>query len=124
MRNCPSDLLKLDKTLKDNAARDEKDFDLPLLNSIEPLLGCTAHELKENLMNKLFMPEILHATKSEATISKAINNLDENFLKQFFTVNAKNQDLYVFCTPIGQIFFYWLYSALNLHLIAENHRIY
>lgn len=120
LRNNPSELLSLDKILRDKASHEGKSLDLPILSSTHPLRGQTAHELKLNLLHALFTEETFRAVKSEETLKKSLESLDEDFLQEFFGENAANQDLQVFCTPAGQTFFYWLYQALNLHLISEE----
>ena len=120
LRNNPPALLKLDKILRDNAARAGKDFNIPILSSTTKLNGSNSDELKANLIDFLFTQKIIPLTKSEEDTKKTISVLDENYLQQFFDIQTNNKDLYVFCTPFGQIFFYWMYQALNLQLIEQH----
>lgn len=103
-RHHTSDLLSLDKVLRDQAAREGRSFDLPILSSTTPLKGESALELKTNLLESLFTKD----TFSQVEKAK---------------VKFKNTDplsLTIFTTPAGQVFFYWLYQSLNLHLISQN----
>ncbi len=106
LRNAPDGLLGVDKILRDKASREGKTFDLPILSSTIP---CGS---KKELMDKLFTKENLALAKPKELV------LDENYLSQFFGPGADTKDLQVFHTPEGQLFFYWLYQALNLHLIS------
>ncbi len=119
-RHNPSDLLCLDKILRDKAARGGRNFDLPILSSTEPLRGKSAFELKTHLLKALFTKETLRAVKSKDKLQAAIEKLDPTFLKQYLGQDADNADLAVFTTPTGQVFFYWLYQSLNLHLIFHD----
>lgn len=119
-RHNPSDLLSLDKILRDKAARDGRNFDLPILSSTEPLKGESAFELKAHLLESLFTKETLSAVKSKDKLKDAIEKLDPIFLKQYLGQDADNADLLIFTTPAGQVFFYGLYQFLNLHLISQN----
>lgn len=120
-RHSPSNLLKLDKILRDQASRQGKPFSLPILSSTQPLRGHNALELKENLLNALFTKEILENTiPNEKKLEHSLKKLDPDFLKSYLGEHANNDDLTVFTTPEGQVFFYWLYQSLNLHLIAQN----
>lgn len=116
----PSDLLSLDKILRDKATREGRNFDLPILSSTEPLKGESAFELKTHLLESLFTKETLRAVKPKDKLKDAIEKLDPIFLKQYFGQDADNADLTIFTTPAGQVFFYWLYQSLNLHLISQN----
>lgn len=97
LKNCPPELLSLDKALRDQAAREGKAFDFPILGSTQSLEGKNTFELKRNLVNAVF---------TEKTIA--------------LTNAAQASDLQAFSTPAGQVFFYWMYQALNLHLISSN----
>ena len=119
-RNNPHELLSFDKILRDKASREGKSFDLPILSSMQPLSGSNSNELKKQLLHKLFTKEHLKVAKSEDVLRKSIEELDPDFLARFLGEGASNKDLEVFCTPAGQIFFYWLYQSLNLHLISED----
>lgn len=123
LRNNPPELLSLDKILRDQASREGRIFDLPILSSTQSLGGRNSEELKMDLLRKLFTEEIFKVTKSEDILRKALAELDDTYLEQFFGQECHKQDLQVFCTPAGQIFFYWLYQALNLHLISEDVRM-
>lgn len=120
LRHNPSDLLSLDKILRDKAAREGRNFDLPILSSTALLKGENALELKEHLLESLFTQETLNNVKSKDKLEEAIKSLDPHFLKKFLGQDAENADLAVFTTPAGQVFFYWLYQSLNLHLISED----
>ncbi len=104
LRNNPSELLSLDKILRDQAARSGKSFDMPILGSTKLLSGKSSLELKMDLMDAVFKRETFALTKSEDLVRKAI----------------RDQEYFAFSSPAGQLFFYWLYQALNLHLISEN----
>lgn len=119
-RHNPLDLLSLDKILRDKASREGRNFDLPILGSTEPLRGQSSSELKANLLESLFTKEIFSSVKSKNKLKEAIDTLDPNFLKQYLGQDADNADLTFFTTPAGQVFFYWLYQSLNLHLISQD----
>ncbi len=123
LRHNPSELLSLDKILRDHASREGTTFNLPILSSTQVLKGQNAEELKSNLLQTLFNVETLSLTKQEAMVRKSLNQLDKDFLKQFFGEEANNEDLQIFCTPAGQVFFYWLYQALNLQLISAEQQL-
>lgn len=120
LRNNPSELLSLDKTLRDKAAREGNTFDLPILGSTKPLEGKNSFELKRNLIEKVFTKETFAITKSRNLIKQSLSKLNEDYLKEFFGEKANNRDLEIFSSPSGQVFFYWMYQALNLHLISTN----
>lgn len=120
LRNNPAELLKLDKILRDNASKEGKNFNFPVLSSTATLNGHTSNELKSNLIDTVFTKEVFSFTRPESDLKKAIDRLDKNFLQKFFNNEVHNKDLYAFCTPSGQLFFYWLYEALNLHLIGQD----
>lgn len=61
-RNCPKELLSVDKKLRDKASREGRSFDLPILSSTQILTGRTATELKKELLNALFTEEKLKDT--------------------------------------------------------------
>lgn len=119
-RNNPRELLSLDLILRDKAAKEGKSFDLPILSSTQTLKGQNSFELKKDLLQAVFTAETLSLTKPEDTLRKSIKKLNPDFLQQFFGNEAHTQDLEAFCTPAGQTFFYWIYQALNLHLISED----
>lgn len=109
LRHSPSKLLKLGKILQDEAVNQGKEFDLPILGSTQPLQGNDCLELKQNLLQALFTQDILkvvdHTTiKEEET--------------EYFGPMAS--DLSIFTSPAGQIFYYWLYESLNLHLTTQD----
>lgn len=118
LRNNPPELLSLDKILKDKAAREGKEFDLPILGSMKLLEGEDSIQLKKNLIEAVFTKETLISTKEPGSIKQALSKLPEDYLKGFFGENANNQDLEIFSSSSGQLFFYWLYQSLNLDLIA------
>lgn len=128
LRNSPPALLKLEQNLKDVASDNGKSFDLPIVGSKTILTGKTGVALKKNLANALFTDEVINQAsptfvdkKDENKIKPItvhIDNLKPDFLRNFFN-NGDNKDLYPFCTPAGLVFFYWLYQALNLDLIAQ-----
>lgn len=120
LRHNPSELLKLDKILRDKAAREGKNFDLPILGSTEELKGKNRLELKKNLLDAVFTEEILKEAQKKEKVEKALEKLDENFLKKFLGEEAKTEDLAAFSTPFGQAFFFWMYHSLNLHLVAVD----
>lgn len=121
LKNCPQELLSLDKTLRDNASREGRNFDLPLLSSTQILKGKNQEELKQDLLLSVFSENTFNLAKPESSLIKSLSKLDSDYLKQFFGDTADNQDLLAFCTPAGQAFFFWLYHALNLQLISDDH---
>lgn len=120
LRNNPSEMLNLDKILRDKAAREGRSFDLPILGSTQLLEGQNSFELKSNLIEAIFTRETLSLTKSQESIKQSIRKLDKDYLKKFFGDGANNQDLEAFSSPAGQLFFYWMYQSLNLHLISAD----
>jgi hypothetical protein len=120
LRHNPSDLLSLDKILRDKASRDGRSFDLPILSSTEPLKGENALELKANLLESLFTKETLSQVKPPEKLQEAIAKLDPGYLQRYLGQGADNAELSIFITPAGQVFFYWLYQSLNLHLISQD----
>lgn len=120
LRNNPSEILSLDKILRDNAARKGKTFDLPLLGSTRTLEGQNSFDLKKNLIAAVFTQETFDLTKPQDSIKQSLKKLNKGFLKRFLGDAAINQDLEAFCSPAGQVFFYWMYQALNLHLISTD----
>ena len=129
LRNSPPALLKLEQNLKDIASDNGKSFDLPIVGSKTILTGKTGFVLKKNLANSLFTDEVINQASPTFVdkkddnkikpITVHIDNLKPAFLRDFFN-NGDNKDLYPFCTPAGLVFFYWLYQALNLELIAQE----
>ncbi|MBS0622385.1 MAG: hypothetical protein JSR80_05460 [Verrucomicrobia bacterium] len=107
LRHSPSSLLGADKILRNQATS------LPILSSTQPLRGCNALELKKNLMESLFTKEIF-------SLMKGGDTLDIASLELYLGEGADPKDLSVFTTPAGQLFFYWLYQSMNLHLISHN----
>lgn len=120
LRSNLSGFLSLDKILRDHAARKGKDFDLPILGSTEPLIGQNNFELKVALLDKLMCAKTLQLAKPEETVRKSLAEMPKDFLNAYFGPTANTQDLAIFCTPAGQTLFYWLYHALNLHLISKD----
>lgn len=104
LKNSPSSLLSLDSVLKREAARKGKIFDLPIIGSLGLLEGSNDFELKQNLMEALFTKEDLDLTHPPDSIRQSLNN----------------RELDIFSSPGGQLFFYWMYQTLNLHIISEN----
>lgn len=99
MRNSSSSLLNYDKLLKDKASREGKLFDLSIVSSSAPLIGNDANHLKLHLLRQLFTEENLQLTQPLAALP------DESK---------------TFMSPAGQLFYFWAYQALNLHLIAQE----
>lgn len=120
LRNNPSALLTLDKVLRDQAARDGIPFDLPILGSTEQLLGSNSLELKLNLIKAVFTEKTFHLTKPQESIRQSLNKLNCDYLKDFFGTAAKTCDLDCFSSASSQVFFYWMYQALNLQLISTD----
>jgi hypothetical protein len=120
LRNNPPELLNLDKTLRDQAARLGKPFDLPILGSTKILDGMNSFELKRKLIEAVFTKETLALTRTQDQIKQSLSKLTEGYLKEFLGKTANNGDLEAFSSSAGQVFFYWMYQALNLHLIAAN----
>lgn len=119
-RHHPPELISLDKVLRDQATGEGRNFDLPILSSTEPLRGESALELKAALLESLFTKDTLFSVKSGDQLKKSIEKLDPVFLQQYLGQDADTGDLAIFTTPAGQVFFYWLYQSLNLHLISQN----
>lgn len=119
LRNTPTDFLNLDKVLKDRAAREGRAFDLPILGSTGLLTGKNSLELKKNLVDALFTEKTFSLTASQNMLKQSLNGLEKDFLKKFLGDAAINEDLEIFTSPAGQVFFLWLYHALNLHLISD-----
>jgi len=119
-RHVPSEFLGLDKILRDKASRQGGDFDLPILSSMQPLVGHNVDELKVHLLESLFSSDTLALVKPQDQLDMTVKQLDPHFLEAFFGDNANVGDLKIFTKPVGQVFFYWLYQALNLHLTAQN----
>lgn len=120
LRHNPPALLNLDKTLRDQAAREGKPFDMPILSSMKLLEGKSSLELKQNLVEAVFTKETLALAKPQSTISSSLNQFDNAYAKEYLGDQADVCDLEVFSTPSGQLFFYWMYQALNLHLISVD----
>ncbi|MDP1880028.1 MAG: hypothetical protein Q8K60_03705 [Parachlamydiaceae bacterium] len=120
LRNNPPEILSLDKALKDKAAREGKKFDLPILGSTRFLEGQNSFELKKNLMKAVFNKETFASTKPQDSIKQSIKKLNKDYLNNFFGDAANNQDLEAFSSSAGQVFFYWMYQSLNLHLISAD----
>ncbi len=118
MRNTPTGLLHVDKALKDQAAREGRAFDLPILGSTGILKGKNGFELKKNLMNAIFIEETFSLTTPQNVLQHSLNGLNTNYLKEFLGETAVNDDLDMFTSPAGQVFFFWMYQALDLHLIS------
>lgn len=123
LRNNPSELLSLDKALRDKAARDGKIFNLPILGSTKLLEGKNSFELKKNLISSVFTEEVFSLTKPQDNIKQSLKKLNIEYLREFFGESANNRDLEVFSSPLGQVFFYWMYQSLNLELISSNHEM-
>lgn len=119
-RHTPTPLLSIDKALRDQAAREGRTFDLPILSSTQLLNGQDSHELKLQLLEVLFNEKNFNLTKPEEELLQSLNGMDEKGLRQLLGEKADPQDLKVFCTRAGQLIFFWLYHALDLHLIAEE----
>lgn len=120
LKNAPSEFLALDKVLHDKASREKKAFDLPILGSTQLLRGQNSISLKIELLDELFNEEILNLTKPKDKLNTFISHLDKNFLCSFLGEDANTQDLQIFSSPAGQVFFYWLYQALTLHLVSHD----
>lgn len=118
-RNIPDSFLSLDKSLKDQAVRNGKEFSLPILGSITPLSESHIDELKSNLAEALFKKEILSLAKSQNQIRLEINNLPSDYVNRFLD-RGQNLYLELLSSPLGQVFFYWMYQSLNLQLCVEN----
>ena len=119
-RHLPPFLLRIDKTLRCQAAREGKQLDLPLLSSMEPLKGRDAYELKRALLDAILTERNLHYTIPQKNLIAALQKVDEQKLREMLGHQASLKDLEGFCSPAGQLFFLWLYHALDLHLIAEE----
>lgn len=123
LRNNPSELLSLDKALRDKAARDGKIFNLPILGSTRLLEGHNSIELKKNLISSVFTEETFSLTKPQDNVKQSLKKLNSEYLRGFFGASADNRDIEVFSSPLGQVFFYWMYQSLNLELISSNHEM-
>lgn len=120
LKNAPSEFLALDKALHDQASREKKSFDLPILGSTQQLERQNSLELKIDLLAQLFKEETFYLAKSKDKLQTYISQLDENYLSSFLGGDASSQDLQAFSSPAGQIFFYWLYQSLNLDLVSKD----
>lgn len=114
----PHKLLSLDKTLQNKAISQGKPLELPILGSTQLLKGHNSLELKKELLGKLLNEETLLLPNPIE-----FKNSDRQFFRDLLGVDANQDDLSVFCTPAGQIIFYWLYQSLNLHLISEGENL-
>lgn len=123
LHNTPSKFLNLDHTLPDRAAKEGRKFSLPILSSTAKLNGKNGTTLKKNLLQALFTEEVMALTKPEKALKKSLKGFDKALLKDLLGPAAESADLQVFCTPAGQTFMYFLYHALNLHLIAEGENL-
>jgi hypothetical protein len=119
LRNTPAGFLNLDKALKDQAARESRVFDLPILGSTGLLKGQNGFELKKNLIDAIFDENTFSLTTSQNVLKQSLSGLKTDFLKTFLGDAAINEDLEVFTSPAGQVFFFWMYQTLDLHLIAN-----
>ncbi len=120
LRNNPSDLLGLDLFLKQKASQEGKSFDLPLLSSARTLEGQNGFELKKNLLDAVFTKETFDLATPKEKVRKSLEKLKPNYLESFFGKGASNQDIEAFSSPAGQTFFFWMYHALNLHLLSQK----
>ncbi len=120
LRNNPAELLSLDKALRDKAARDGKIFNMPILGSTRLLEGNDSFELKKNLISAVFTEEAFSLTKPEDHVKQSLKKLNVEYLRGFLGESADNRDLEIFSSPLGQVFFYWMYQSLNLELISSN----
>lgn len=120
LRNNPSVLLNLDQALRDRAAREGKKFNFPILGSSQSLEGNDHLALKQHLIKFVFAKTTLELTKSQQDVKEALSKLKNDYLEEWLSDSADNKDLEAFSTPLGQAFFYWMYQALNLHLIGMN----
>jgi hypothetical protein len=89
-------------------------LDLPVLE------GDNCPALKKSLMQHIFTKETLALTKHPSEIHQFIEHLDKDFSKKILGKNAKNQDLEIFSSPSGQLSFYWMRKAFELHLTSVN----
>jgi len=99
LKDCPKDLLRLDKILRDRASAAGQLLQLSILSSAYPLKGSTHVELKNNLKDQLFKDEILALIEP---------------------VDVSDKRYKVFQSSKGQVSFYWLYQSLNLHLVSQD----
>lgn len=121
LKNPPSKLVALDKILKDQAARQGRDFDLPILGSVKALKGRNTFELNKELFDSLFTEETFLLTKPQEELKKTI--IHAKHVEDFLGDQASPDDLQVFCSRAGQTFFYWLYQAMNLHLVSQDQNL-
>ena len=91
---------------------------MPIVGSMKLLEGKDSLTLKKNLLNAIFAKENLALAKPQDLILQSLEKLDSSYLAEFFGQAADTRDLQVFSSPAGQLFFYWMYQALNLHLIS------
>jgi len=115
LRNSPEVFLKLDKAFRDQAARVGKSVEFPILSSTTPILGSNLFEWKKALFVSLFTKDSLLLTERQESIQISLKKLPSTF----FRINSKYEDLDAFTSPVGQVFFYWLYQSLNLHLVQD-----
>ncbi len=116
LNQVPKGWLSLDKRLPDKAAQRGQDFSLPILGSMALLKGKNPNELKLNLMEDLYQSETYDLTRPQ----KSLGQFTEEQLKELLGRDAEIQDVEFFRTPSGQVFVYWLYQVLNLHLTAKK----
>ncbi len=120
LRHFPAQLLHLDKSLRDQAAQAGQPFDLPILGSTKRLEGKNSYTLKLALLHAVFNEENFKLVKDEEFIVQSFVNLSDAQMELILGSGATVNDLSVFCSPTGQLFFYWLYHSLNLHLAAAD----
>jgi hypothetical protein len=112
-RHSPPELLKLDKKLRDEAVREGKNLSIPILSSMQSLEGASALALKKNLLDALFVENTLRLTTDTEKLQQVLGD-------RYASLSPFCKDLEVFYSPAGQVFFYWMYQALNLHLVSQD----
>lgn len=120
LRNNPNGLVFLDKILKDDAARNGENFDIPIIGSTQKLEGTNSFELKKRLIDSLFNKKKFNLVQSETAMKKILASLDSDYLQKYLGNTANNKDLEAFISPVGQVFVYWMYQALNLQLVSSD----
>lgn len=116
VRKNPPEYLNLDKVLRDQAAREGKNLDLPIVGSPFPLDGKNSFELKRNLLHTLF-------TRKNFQLPQTKQKLNPDFLQTLYGLEVNSKEVALLNSKTGRIFFYWIYEALNLHLISEDENL-
>ena len=123
LHKIPSEFLSLDKVLSDKTAQKGSKFSLPTVTSTTKLKGKTSYELKNNLLRSTYNEETFSLTKTKETLKNSLEKFDEELLCELLGSEAKIEDFDFFCSASGQVFLYWLYHSMNLHLISQDQQM-